>query len=741
MSAARAVSLLCASVSWAAPAAAQEAEPFVMQVRAPARGAVRDVFVWREAGNLLLERSALVAMGFAIPDHADGNLVPLSAIPGLGYEEDSASAAIVITCPASCYSTQVLNADEGAAPEVTRAFGGYVNYDLTAQRIDGEDTSFGVVAEAALFGGWGLIETSWLARSAREQNTSRLESRWTLDVPNQRLRVRVGDSVAVNTAGAPFRFGGVQLGREFALAPSIVTHPTPTMAGEARAASTVELYVNGALRAREAVNAGPFIFENVPLVSGAGEAHLVVTDILGRSEVAARPFFVSTTMLRPGLSAWSVAAGAERLNYGSDGSSYGEAFFAGRYRRGLANFLTLEGALELRETGESARLGATVADARFGQFTVARVESGAGATSEASWHGDGRLWSGGLQWRTRDVTFGALGDAESNISSSAAANLSFDLGAAGSVSLTATQLRFANESPARSMTFAYAPDIGDGALSIRVRYAEQDEQELAFAVSWSLALRGDISAQLGMEASERGRTLRASAQRDADARGGFSWRARGAAGEGARADVAGSYHGPLGESMLQAAGTRHATGVRASHTGSIGWIERHAFAGRRIEGAFALVDAGAADVGVSRDRTAVGTTNSNGRLLAVNLRPYDTNSIAIAADDLPLDRAPPVIEARVTPAQSAGVVVSFPQAHLRLIESWVNWASGEPAPRGAVLVRPRDGARFPVGSAGRVVLRGALPGDVLQLDNDARCTARAEAGSVERGLVLRCADP
>ena len=101
-------------------------------------------------------------------------------------------------------------------------------------------------------------------------------------------------------------------------------------------------------------------------MTGAGEAQLVITDLAGRQQTLSRPFFVSTQLLRPGLSDWAVSAGAEREDYGSASDSYGDPFFSGRYRRGLSPFTTAEVALDLTDDDAVAQAGVTFASLGLG---------------------------------------------------------------------------------------------------------------------------------------------------------------------------------------------------------------------------------------------------------------------------------------------------------------------------------------------------------------------------------------
>ncbi|MEQ1818152.1 MAG: hypothetical protein ABL871_06030 [Terricaulis sp.] len=83
-------------------------------------------------------------------------------------------------------------------------------------------------------------------------------------------------------------------------------------------------------------------------------------------------------------------------------------------------------------------------------------------------------------------------------------------------------------------------------------------------------------------------------------------------------------------------------------------------------------------------------------------------------------------------------MIHFSDARERIIETRVAFADGEAPPRGSILVRDRDGERFPIGSEGRIVLQGAQDGDELRLSNST-CSAQANEANAEAGLTLDCA--
>ena len=313
----------------------------------------------------------------------------------------------------------------------------------------------------------------------------------------------------------------------------------------------------------------------------------------------------------------------------------------------------------------------------------------------------------------------------------AAASFYLRLGEWGDVSVTAAGAAFESGPEARTYALSYSPDLRDIALNIRLAFTERITRELELAVGLSVPLEGSVSASLAGQWDRRGGVYRASAQSPSPSAGGLGWRFGASGGAYERADAVLSYRGGAGDARAHAAFGERGAGLRLELTGAIGWIDEYAFAGRAIRGAFALVDAGAPNVTIMRDRLALGQSDARGRLLAAA---YDVNIIAIAAEDLPLNRAPRVIHQSVSPREGAGLVVRFADTAARIEESVVRFADGAPAPRGAILIRTRDGARFPVGGAGRVVLQGWAEGDVLRLESDTRCAARAAPA----GLVLAC---
>ena len=73
---------------------------------------------------------------------------------------------------------------------------------------------------------------------------------------------------------------------------------------------------------------GPYRISNVPAVTGAGTARVVLRDASGRETVTNLPFYVSSKLLAEGLFDFSLEAGMPRLFYATAADSYARQFVA-----------------------------------------------------------------------------------------------------------------------------------------------------------------------------------------------------------------------------------------------------------------------------------------------------------------------------------------------------------------------------------------------------------------------------
>ena len=90
-----------------------------------------------------------------------------------------------------------------------------------------DESNVGAIVEAGTFGSARRLDELGLGQRAESRSSFvRLDSTWTLDLPERRETLRVGDSISTTGAwGQAARFGGVHFGTNFATQPTLVTTP------------------------------------------------------------------------------------------------------------------------------------------------------------------------------------------------------------------------------------------------------------------------------------------------------------------------------------------------------------------------------------------------------------------------------------------------------------------------------------------------------------------------------------
>src|SRR4029450_8777670 len=133
---------------------------------------------------------------------------------------------------------------------------------------------------------------------------------------------------------------------------------------------------------------------------GAADLSVRVRDACGHQQIVSQPFYIAQQLLKPGLTEFSVGAGAARLNYGLENFDYGSSFGYGGVRQGFTSNLTGELRAEADEDGAAAGIGADVLIGRLG------VVSGGFAGSNGS-TGSGTRYLIGFDRQTPFLSFGA----------------------------------------------------------------------------------------------------------------------------------------------------------------------------------------------------------------------------------------------------------------------------------------------------------------------------------------------
>ena len=651
--------------------------------------------------------------------HGGDAYCALSAIKGLTYRVDAARGTLSIGVPPTLMAESHLSGMTlGTDQPTPSAPGAYLNYDVFAGHEDTGSTATSALLETGLFGRLGSGTNTLLShRNDDGTRTVRLDTTWTRDDPDRMASLRLGDTFSGASAwGRSVRMGGVQWATNFATRPTFVTFPLPTVNGVAAAPSTVDYYVNDALRLRREVPGGPFTIQDLPVVTGAGEMRMVVRDMLGREQVISQPFYASSGILARGLRDYSYELGFERENYGLASNDYGQPVLVATERRGLTEHLTGEIHAELLRDQQTLGLNGNVLVGNLGVLTL----SAAGSHDR---NGRGGLLELGFQRQSTYLSWGA----RSQVTTPGFSQLGYE----------------APARPPRQMTSAYVSvgthRLGSFGMSYThqaFRESDRDDIELLGAsysrglgrlgylsLSALRFLGGDGSTLVSMvftmpfgstdSMSVNGQTRSGSAggtlqyQHNLPAGSGAGWRMQAGLSPDDPSLAELTVQNDVGTYTVGAAEIQGQHAYQASVQGGLALLGGRVFPSRRIDDSFAVVRVpGFSGVRVYADNQPVAVTDDKGYALVPRLRPYQRNPIRIEQADLPLDADIQGLQLDAVPYSRSAVALTFPVKAARGAVVVVKLEDGSFLPAGATITVEGNATPFPVGYQGEAYLTG-----------------------------------
>jgi outer membrane usher protein len=705
-------------------------------LNASAKGLVH--FYFRDS-ELWASRTTLRQIGLDLPEEG-ADPVRLNGLRGLKVDYAASQQSVVLVAPLDLLktSTTVVNTSDEPHPVASAAPGVLLNYNLYGTYGAHDTASLNAFGELRAFNSWGVFSTTELTQDSRPGNGQhnravRLDTSWTSSFPDDLLSLRIGDTLtdALSWSRAT-RIGGVQVGTDFALQPYLVTAPLPSFIGSATLPSDIQLYVNGIRQYSGQVPAGPFRLNSLPNINGAGNAQIVLTNALGQTTTLNFSLYGENQLLRQGLSDWSAEIGLVRQNYGLDSFDYGhDPVVSGTWRDGITDNFTAEGHAEFTHGLANAGLGGIWLLGRTGGILSASYAHSNYAGRGGMQYGLGYIWSDDrfnfslsgkhASGDYRDVAT-LYGSPLPSLSAQTSVSYNFDH--IGNLGLGYVELRYPQQSPARSDTASPATTQPDKSRYANAYWYKSVNRSLSLNLSFSQDLQiarnrtlflvatlnfGNNTTVSGGIQSENGRAgLALNAVRPLPSQGGVGWRASLNVGDGQNGSGGGEldYLGRYGQvqaGVYDASGARYGYG---SVLGSLVLMDGDVFAARQIADGFAVVStSGIAGVPVSLQNNPVGTTDSRGLLLVTPLNSYQTNKIGIDPMDLPADLNISKVDLMATPADRSGTLVKFDIRPIRAASVVLVDTTGKPLPLGSqVRLRGQDGEPALVGFDGAVYL-------------------------------------
>ena len=670
---------------------------------------------------------------------------PLNAIPGFKFKVDFAALAVDITFSPEAFATSDLRRDLTLKLDTSPVLNAvFLNYDVNAAantyRGASATNELGLITETGISTGMGVLTVSHAGRNLlsnaalpERRSWQRLETTFTRDFPDRNQTLRVGDATTrAGLTGRNAYFGGIQFGTNFALTPGFVRQPLPRLQGISAAPSTVELYVNDVLRQTSNVPTGPFTLDNFPVMTGGGEARLVVRDVLGRETVISQSFLTSAQLLAPGLNDWSLEAGRIRTNLGTQSRAYGARFGALTWARGLTEGITGELRGEIGDDQRFASVG--MISALPAQF-IGRVALGA---SRHDVTGSGHLWLAGVEHQglrntlslefrgaSRGLRQLGLDTATPPYRFQAAANWTYASESGSNFGLGAAHIEPHDGVHVSTVSANMGMRIfGKGSIALNATHAIAGTSGTSAGITLTLPLEQQRVTSSTLNYRSGQTEVYAAVTQNPVASNDVGWRilAGEQAGD-ARAEAGAYYQGRYGVATADASMTRNQRALRLGTKGGLVLTDSKVFATRRVDDSFAVVEvAGHGNVGIGVAGNVLTRTNAQGIALVPRLNAYQPNSIRLDPRELPLSAELDTIEQTVVPAWRSAAKVVFPVRSGRGALIKFDLDDMQPVPPGAIVNIVGDKQTFYVARRGEAFVTGLQAKTTLEVEwNAQRC--------------------
>ena len=747
-------------------AATGNLQPLIFEVEINGQAVEVKRPMMRRGTSTFVETAELDAWQIALPASPataidGGDYYDLQSLPHIKLRIDEATQTIHIDAMPEAFRNSYARHRSPVRPPVSDSIpGAFLNYDLALEQ-DRHKTHASGYFNAAVSGESGIAVTSFLSGQSSFGNTSttiRLDSFYRLDDPDSLTQLTIGDAIS-RSAGwsTPFRYGGVQWGTRFALQPGYISYPTPTLRGSAALPSAVEVYVNDTLRYQGRTDAGPFAVSNVPVLTGAGEMRFATTDALGVQRVVVAPYYVSSNLLRAGLSDYSVEVGWTRLNYGQQSFDYGKPFGSGIWRRGINDDTTLELHGEVGANSGTGGGGLAWVVNPLGEFSVHAAAStdsalGGGRLLRTSFMHVAADWSfaASRQMASRGFTQIAWQESPMHVRSQSQVFAGRSFGRLGSLGTSYTVLQYSSDERVAVVTANWSiPVAQGGSLSAYVARTRQQPGTPITSVGLSLSLPlGDRqSASMSIQRVDGRSITTAEVSRPASAEigGDYGYRVGATRGGDSRSVATVDWLGRYGAVVAEAASSRGDAALRVRASGAIGSAGGLFFAASQSDDAFALVTVpGAVGLAVYRENQHVGTTDSQGRAMLSGLRAYEPNRVSINSEDIPIDALVGADAIQVVPRCKGVAKATFDISRWRVANIVVRLPDDQPLPPGIEVRSANRAESFLSGFGGAVSISAPLAGERFEASwHQGKCTftlgALGKDGQLLQPLIHVCA--
>lgn len=736
----------------------QKLETTAQQLIAP-----QDQRLNNEATTEYLTRQDILMLGFS---HEQSDWVNLSQTSGISFDYLSARQAIQLQLPPEWMPTQMLGRDSWYKPEIAQSGVGFLNnYDFYMSRPYVGNTTSNLFTEQRFFSPYGVFRNTGIYSHQQQEkgqnNTQqfkngyrRYDTNWQYDHQGTATTVIVGDIISAtkNNWGNAVRMGGIQIKRDFGTRPDLITYPLPQFSGQAALPSTVDLIINGQQSQKTDVQSGPFVINNMPFVTGRGEAVIVTTDAVGRQVSTSVPFYVSNDILKPGLIDYSFSTGVIREDFALKDFQYGKFATSADARYGLYDWLTLESRAELSQQIQLVGVGTVLKLFNMGvlsaSYTDTRSDASLYQARRSQLQGDqrGAQYSLGysynqsrfgfnVQHTQRDRTYADLSRLaptdliSANSHQSTTANTYFSTARTGTYGIGYIEAE-SESFKTQLVNFSWAPVLPDYLKSTTMTFSLSqnlidDEWSAALQMSFPLfksssTMNAGISRDAGLNSGY------VNYNRSVPSDGGFGFditqRYRESKDPQNQARI--SYRNQYINTEFGASGENSELNYWLGLRGSVVIMDQGIFAANRLGESFALIDTQVADVPVRYENSQIGRSNRNGHIFVPSISPYYAGNFSIDPLGLSSSYSTNFVEQRIAAKRGSGIKINFPIEHNIAANVYLVDENNQPLPVAAMVHRADLESSY-VGMDGIAYLTQLQPNNriTVQLEKQRFCSA------------------
>ncbi|HJT21535.1 MAG TPA: fimbria/pilus outer membrane usher protein [Nitrospira sp.] len=647
----------------------------------------------------------------------------VSLMPGISYVLDEKDLAIRITGQAALQGTTKLN----------------LSPTSPAGTIYSQDTSFFLnyaaqttgFSQYNAFGEAGLSIAGHLLSSTinrtEDGHVVRGLSSLTINDRERLTRWIMGDNFVNNglLGGSAF-LAGVNVERNFTLDPYYYFFPRPVLSGTALVPSTVNVYSDGGLLRQETIAPGQFELSNLPVSNGYRTNRVVVRDIFGRETEIVSPFYLSTRVLKEGVSEYGLNAGFQRQNVTGASWDYDSPVMFGRYRLGVTNNLTPGVAFEGNNRVANGSLRLT-AKSLLGEMDVSVAGStDAGASGSAA----SIIYSYLQRWFSIGASLKTISNQYATVSVPSSADrakvettafIGVPIGTKVNINLEATQSQFRDTGTVNRLGASgnvrlssnwtlFTSNSWSGQEHSRGTYDFFVGLSYFFGNNTTGYVFAEKQRSQGLETNLEGLRV----QKSLPVGPGYGYQVEGTGGPNSHGLGQFQYQGQYGryEALYDSSVKRPVLTM----SGGVIAIGGSVHATRVVDDGFVVIRTpGTSGVRGYINNQEIGVTDRRGEVVVPNnVLAYYGNRVSINDQDIPIDYRVDATERTVAPPFRGGALVVFPVARLQIVTGTLTIDRGEkrsvPAFGQLTVTAKEQTFESPIGKQGEFYLENIPPG-------------------------------